>query len=96
MEFEWDEVKNRTNIDKHGLSFDRAIVLFDGFYLNREDKRLDYGERRSLALGLLDGVAVVLVVYTVRAGRIRMISARPANQREREIFYEALQNRTDG
>jgi hypothetical protein len=90
MEFEWDEAKNHSNIAKHGLGFERARAIFDGPYLSFEDDRFDYGERREIALGLLEGIAVIVVVYTERAERIRIISARPANHKERRFYYEAL------
>jgi hypothetical protein len=96
MDFEWDEAKNRSNIAKHGLGFERAKTIFEGFCLIREDDREHYGERRDVAIGLLEGVAVIVVVYTEREERIRLISARPANRRERKLYYEALQEGTDG
>ncbi len=96
MEFEWDEAKNRSNIAKHGLGFERAKTIFDGFCLIREDDREEYGERRDVAIGLLEGVAVIVVVHTEREDRRRLISARPANRRERKLYYETLRKRTDG
>lgn len=96
MKFEWDVAKNRSNIAKHGLGFERAKTIFEGFCLVREDDRKPYGEYRDIAIGLLEGVAVIVVVYTEREDRIRIISARPANRRERKLYYEALQKGTDG
>jgi uncharacterized DUF497 family protein len=96
MVFEWDEVKNRRNVAKHGLGFERASTIFQGFCIVDEDTRSNYGERRYVAVGLLEGLAVVVVVCTERGGRIRIISARPASRRERNRYYEALQKRTDG
>ncbi len=96
MDFEWDEAKNQSNIAKHGLGFERAKAIFDGFHLIREDDREHYGERRDVAIGLLGGVAVIVVVHTEREGRIRLISARPANRKERKVYYEALRKRIDG
>ncbi len=95
MEFEWDEAKNRANVAKHGIGFERACLVFEDFCLMREDRRLDYGEKRWHILGTLGESVVILVVITRREEHIRIISARPANQRERIIYYEALQKRTD-
>lgn len=88
MEFEWDENKNRTNSKKHGISFEKAITIFDFEILAKEDTRKDYGEKREISLGLLEGKIVVVVVYTRREGKIRIISARKANKEERETYHE--------
>ena len=93
MDFEWDETKNQANIEKHGLSFDRAKNIFDGFCLYDEDTRFDYGENRYVATGLLEEgtVVVIVVVFTEREDRIRIISARAASKTERRRYHEALQ-----
>ena len=96
MEFEWDDAKNRINQEKHGISFERAISVFEGFYMVREDNRFDYGERRYLALGQVEEVVILAVVYTERNRKTRIISARQANKIEKVIYYEALRERTDG
>ena len=44
MEFEWDGDKNRHNISKHGVSFEDAIKVFEGFTFDVCDDRFDYGE----------------------------------------------------
>jgi uncharacterized protein len=90
MQFEWDEEKNRQNIAKHGLRFEDACRIFNGFTLDREDDRFEYDETRIISLGLLDGIAIVAVAYTDRCGRIRLISARPAVKSERNLYEKAL------
>ena len=60
MKYEWDEAKNRKNIAKHGLSFEDAEQVFSGPCVTFEDDRVDYGEQRLIALGLLAGRLVVL------------------------------------
>lgn len=92
MDFEWDEAKNQANIDKHGLSFDRAKTIFNGFCLYDEDTRFDYGEKRYVATGMLEeeAVVVIVVVFTERGESIRIISARAASKKERSRYYEAL------
>jgi len=89
MEFEWDEQKNRINVDKHGLSFEIAPLVFGGFYITKLDDRKDYGESRQCAMGTLgpDG-RVVIIAYTIRNGRVRIISMRKANNREQKVFYQ--------
>lgn len=96
MEFEWDAAKNRANVEKHGVSFEMAARIFEGYCLTRPDDRFDYGETREISIGVLEGVAVLVVVHTDRAGRCRIISARPAKRSERVIYEQALQTAPDG
>ena len=49
MRFEWDEKKNRRNIAKHGVSFEDACRIFEGFTLGLVDDRTDYGKVRESA-----------------------------------------------
>lgn len=96
MEFEWDEAKNRHNVEKHGIGFARASAIFDGFIVTREDRRFDYGERRSISVGQMADLVITTVVHTDRDGTTRIISARRSNRHERAAFKAALQARTDG
>ena len=87
--FEWDENKNRANKAKHGIPFESVTSCFDGPMLVNADTRFEYGEARWLAIALLAAVPVV-IAYTERKGRIRIISARKANRHERKIFETHL------
>ena len=89
MELEWDEVKRRANYAKHGLDFRDAEKVFQGITLTAEDNRQDYGEKRFISLGLLEDM-VVVVVYTARREKIRIISMRKANQREKQAYEEKI------
>jgi len=90
MEFEWDDNKYHQNITKHGIRFEDAIRIFDGFTVDLVDERFDYGEVREISVGLIDGCAVVVVVHTDRNGKIRIISARPAIKFERKMYEKAI------
>ena len=48
MEFEWDEAKRQANILKHGIDFEDAKTIFDGFFFTWQDTRADYGEKNML------------------------------------------------
>lgn len=89
MEFECDEAKRRTNFAKHGLDFRDAEKVFQGITLTAEDERQDYGETRFISIRLLDEIAVV-VVHTARSERVRIISMRKANQKERRAYEEKI------
>ncbi len=86
MEFEWDEKKERSNIAKHRLSFDTASRVFlDPFVIEFEDDR-DYDEMRWNAIGMVDG-RLLVVTYTMRAEKHRIISARGAEPYERRKYH---------
>lgn len=95
MRFGWDRRKSARNLRERAFDFAFATLVFDGPTLERDDTRRDYGERRVIAIGLAQGFALT-VVYTDRAGTggdvvRRIISARSSNQREREAYFEALE-----
>ncbi|HUE95383.1 MAG TPA: BrnT family toxin [Longimicrobiaceae bacterium] len=86
MEFEWDENKAKNNLQKHGIDFEDAIGVFEGAVLEiRSDRD---GEERYEAIGVLNGREIV-VVYTPRPGRYRIISARKATKHERITYHQA-------
>ena len=95
-EFEWDEEKNRANRTKDGISFEEAKAIFDGPVFTAPDDREDYGEERLISYGQLGMLVVVAVVHTSRSGRIRLISARKANRKERQAYYEHLEETAQG
>jgi uncharacterized DUF497 family protein len=86
MEFEWDEAKQAANILKHGIDFeDIGPAFLDPGAVETEDSRQDYGERRIIRLARCAGLLLV-IVFTRRGKRVRLISARLANARERERY----------
>lgn len=88
MRFEWDPAKNRTNIGKHGVDFADAVAVFeDELALTRPDTGAR-GESRFVTLGRDGFGRLLIIVFTERASRIRIISARPATKQERKS-YEA-------
>lgn len=90
-EFEWDEAKDRANIAKHGVGFATASRIFEGPVLTWTDDRADYGEVRERSIGAVDGVVVLAVIHTDRAGKTRIISARRASRSERRHYDQAIQ-----
>jgi uncharacterized DUF497 family protein len=88
MESEWDPKKARTNLRKHGVRFaDAVLVLEDDDALTMLDESSD-DEERWLTLGRDAIGRVLVVVYTWRDGRARIISARQATDRERLTYKE--------
>lgn len=89
MLFEWDEAKRQEGIAKHGVDFLYAAAIFAGVTVTAEDARTDYGERRHVAVGMVDGECFV-VVFTERGDRIRLISARKGGRRDRRRYERSL------
>jgi hypothetical protein len=82
--FEWDEHKNRKNQKKHGISFEDATSIFEDKYrIQKIAKRNE--ERRYMTIGKIFKV-IILVVYTVRTGALRIISARYTRRDERNDY----------
>ena len=75
MEFEWDPAKARENERVHGIDFADATGVFANPYLTREDPEAE-SEQRFTALGLDILGRPLVVVYTYRENKIRLISAR--------------------
>lgn len=90
---EWDPAKNIINRTKHGVDFETAALVFDDpCCVNFVERTID-GEERWHAIGVVEGVIVLLVVHTYRTEgsdeRIRLISARMATRRERSLYAQA-------
>jgi uncharacterized DUF497 family protein len=87
LAFEWDPKKAAANFRKHSIRFSEALDVFDDDYaLTIIDDISDPNEQRFVTLGMgLKGI-IMVVVYTSRAENIRLISARPAEAREREEY----------
>ena len=88
--FEWDLAKSVANLEKHGVSFEEASLIFDAPVLSKRDERQDYGEARTISIGRIRNVVVVAVVHPDRSGSTRIISARLAGRRERRLYDEHI------
>ena len=83
---QWDDQKNRLNLEKHGLSLKSARLVFaDGNRLEWPDMQHSDEEKRYKVLGKVG--KVILVVYTYRGEAVRLISARRATAKEKEVYY---------
>jgi uncharacterized DUF497 family protein len=87
--FEWDDAKAEANLRKHKVRFEHAAEACEDFYALIElDDSEDYGEDRFILIGRAAG-GLLTVVYTERNQRIRIISAREANDYERRNYRRA-------
>ncbi|MCB1863677.1 MAG: BrnT family toxin, partial [Gammaproteobacteria bacterium] len=81
ISFEWDEAKSRSNLKKHGVSFEEArSVFFDEYAVQFFDEENSPEEDRFILLGMSSHSRVLVVCHCERAGDsvIRIISARKA------------------
>ncbi len=86
-DYESDEFKSARNAAERGLDFEFASRVFAGPFLEREDRRRQYGEPRFATVGEVDGV-LITVIWTPRDRIRRIISAWPASRRERRLYRE--------
>ncbi len=85
MQFEWDKDKEKSNIKKHKLSFDEAVTVFyDPLSATFNDPDHSIGEHRFITIGFSSHGRLLVVSYTERGKKIRMISARLATATERK------------
>jgi hypothetical protein len=85
VDYEWDPKKAILNLKKHEVSFADAVTVFaDDRALTMDDPQPE--EERHITIGMDALGRVLLVVYTWRSNRIRIISARQATPNERKQY----------
>jgi uncharacterized DUF497 family protein len=89
LEFEWDPAKAEINLKAHGISFGEATTVFrDSLSITIADPDHSHSEERFVDIGLSHRGQLLVVSYTERKDRIRIISARLANRAERKSYEE--------
>ena len=89
MEYEWDNAKARSNLMKHGVSFEEARTVFDDpLYVDFFDPDHSDDEERYIVVGKSRQDRLIVVSYTERKSGIRVISAREATRREKDAYEE--------
>ena len=91
MRFEWDPEKAKSNLRKHGVSFEEAATCFEdpqGCYFRNEAPSY---EDRLILLGLSSTLRLLFVVHAeVGRDAIRIVSARKASAAQRKRYEEGL------
>jgi uncharacterized DUF497 family protein len=95
LQIEFDPDKDARNRRLRGISLARAVTLLEGFTVQQEDARFDYGEVRIIAVGEIAGVEFTCV-YTLRGETYRVISLRRASRKERDVYQQAKAHRGGG
>lgn len=92
-QFEWDSNKAMTNLKKHNVPFSLAIKVFDDPNAISRLDRIENGEERWQTIGMVDEAHLILVAHTIcvwdedgYVERIRIISARQADRKERGLY----------
>jgi uncharacterized DUF497 family protein len=91
--FDWDENKNRINLEKHGITFEEAsTVFFDDRAILFDDPEHSIDEDRFLLLGMSETAKVCIVCHCYRESDtvIRIISARQATRKEEERYVRGI------
>jgi uncharacterized protein len=89
LEFEWDPAKAELNLKEHGISFDEATTVFrDTLSITISDPDHSDSEDRFIDIGMSHRMQLLVVSYTERKDKIRIISARRATRAERKNYEE--------
>ena len=89
MEFEWNPAKARDNLEKHGVSFEEATTVFsDLLSSTARDPDRSTDELRFLIFGQSSANRNLVVSFTERGDRIRVISARQMTRREINAYEQ--------
>jgi uncharacterized DUF497 family protein len=89
LEFEWDSRKAKSNLKHHDVSFDDATSVFrDPLSITISDPDHSELENRFIDIGTSHRGELLVVSYTERKERIRIISARRATSAERKDYEE--------
>ncbi|MCZ7669080.1 MAG: BrnT family toxin [Chloroflexi bacterium] len=89
MEFKWNKDKAKANLSKHGVPFDEAKTVFDDpLYIDFHDPDHSDDEERYIIVGQSQQNRLLVVSYTERENKIRLISAREATRMEKQTYEE--------
>jgi len=91
MNFEWDKAKARSNLAKHGVSFEEATTVFgDPLSVTIRDPTHSQEEDRFVTIGVSSRFDTIIVVHNDRRDAVRIISARRATARERRSYEQGI------
>ncbi|HMF56427.1 MAG TPA: BrnT family toxin [Pyrinomonadaceae bacterium] len=86
-DFEWDADKAEYNLAEHEISFEEATTIFDDpFFIIYKDPDHSVGEQRYIIIGESEASRYLIVAFTERGSRTRIISARELDPKERRAY----------
>ena len=90
VQFEWDQSRAEANARKHRVGFDEALTVFaDPLAKIFDDPDHSGEEHREIIIGHSAKPRLILVCFTEREGKIRIINARAATRRERQDYEQS-------
>lgn len=96
-EFEWDAKKAATNLKDHRVSFEEALTVFaDPLAAIFNDPDHSATERRELIIGHSRKQNLLVVGFTERGDRVRIITARSVTARERQDYEQSTKKNFEG
>jgi len=89
--FDWDQWNIQKNEIKHGVSRLEAESLFfdSDLKLFKDQRHSSVTERRWIGYGKSKTQRVLMVAFTLRRHKVRIISVRPASKSERRVYHES-------
>ena len=95
FEFEWDPAKAEDNWKKHGVAFEEALTVFaDPLARIFGDQDHSTDETREIIVGHSEKQRLLLVYFTERAAKVRIIGARSATKHERQDYEQDLKEKS--
>ena len=91
VDFEWDQHNAEKNFLKHRVTKSEAEQTFFNFYLSEPDEPHSKAEQRFALLGMSDQKRILSIIFTIRNHKIRIISARSADKKERRLYEEGFE-----
>jgi uncharacterized DUF497 family protein len=93
LQFEWDPKKAKSNLAKHGVSFEEAVTVFsDPLARIFDDDEHSEDELREIIIGNSAQKDLLLVSFTAFEDRVRILSARKATRTERKDYEENIRS----
>jgi uncharacterized protein len=86
MKFEWDDQKNSTNKEKHGIDFEAAKALWNDE--KRVEVEISFADEMRWALVAGIHGKLWTAIYTMRGATVRLISVRRARTKEARLYEE--------
>ena len=95
FEFEWDPAKAKDNWKKHGVAFEEALTVFaDPLARIFDDPDHSTDETREIVVGHSGKQRLLLVYFTERAAKVRIIGARSATKRDRQDYEQDIKEKS--
>jgi len=94
--FEWDEGNTEKNWLKHQVHNNECEeVFFNRPLLTSDDPKHSKSEKRYYVLGQTDSSRLLFITFTIRNGKIRVISARDMSRKEKRKYHEEIENHSE-